>query len=69
MKKIKELSTKVLILVPWWKDLLFAIPQRSILGPILFNKLLCNFLLLIKDVDFACHPDYNTLYNAGDNIN
>ena len=53
MEEIKEVSTKILILGPWWKDLLFAVLQESVLGPLLSNKFLCNLFLLIKDADFA----------------
>ena len=48
-----------------WMDILFGIPQGSVLGPLLFNIGLCDMFHFCKDVDFASYADDNTLYCIG----
>ena len=48
-----------------WIDILFRVPQGSILGLLLFNIFLCNIFLFCKDVDFANYADDNTAYYIG----
>ena len=43
-----------------WQDILYAVPQGSILGPLLFNIDLCDLFLIMNHEDIANHADDNT---------
>ena len=47
-----------------WEEVLFAVPQRSILGPLLCN----NLLFTTNETDFASYTGDNTPYVVGNNI-
>ena len=51
-----------------WSDILFGVPQGSILGPLLFNIFLSDLFLVVKDVNIASYADDNTLYDSCDTI-
>ena len=50
-----------------WEEILFGVPQGSILGPFLFYIFLCDRFLFIKDIDIASYADDNTPYTVHKN--
>ena len=65
LSKIQQ-RTKINQSYSTWKDILFGVPQGSILGPILFN--ISDLFLVAKDVNFASYADDNTIYQLGKTV-
>ena len=48
-----------------WSDILFGVPQGSILGPLLFNIFICEIINFFEYFDIANYADDSTTYCAG----
>ena len=51
-----------------WGDILFGVPQGSLLGPIICNIFLSDLFLIVDDIDIANYADDNTIYKEHKNI-
>ena len=51
-----------------WKDLTRCIPQRSVLGPLLFNIHINDLLLFIQNSNICNYADDNTIYACNKNL-
>ena len=60
--KNRKQKTKINSSYSSWEEILFGIPQRSILEPLLFNISLCDLFYMMNDSDFASNADDNTPY-------
>ena len=64
----RKQRTKVNHAYSSWKEILFGVPQGSVLAPILFNIFLSDFFLVISDIDFSSYANDNTIYDSGNSI-
>ena len=51
-----------------WLEIIFAVTQGSILGPLLFSVFLLDLFFIIENTDIASYADNNTPYIRTDDI-
>lgn len=56
--------TKVNFSYSPWEEILFGVPQGSILGPVLFHIFLCDLFFITNQTDITSYADDNTPYNT-----
>ena len=60
--------TKINMPYSSWEDIVFGVPQRFILGPLLFTTFLYDLLFIMKKIDFSGYADDNTPYKTAGTI-
>ena len=52
-----------------WFEILFGVPQGSILGPLLFNIFLAGLFFILNKIDIVNYADDNTPYTSSNDVN
>ena len=63
-----ENRTKIENTYSTWLDIIFGVPQGSILRPLLFNVFLVDLLFTVNDIDIASYADDNTPHMIADDV-
>ena len=66
--KNRKQRTKINSAYSCWEEIIFGVPQGSILGPLLFNIFLCDLFYMMSDTDLASYADDDTPYVSADTI-
>ena len=64
----RKQRTKINATYSSWEEILFGVPQGSILSPSLFNIFLCDLFWMVCEPDFASYANDNTPHILGDSI-
>ena len=64
----RKQRTKINTKYSSWEEILFGVPQGSILGVLLFNVFLCDLFFIMNESEFASYAHDNTSYTSGQNI-
>ena len=64
----RKQRTKIENTYSTWLDIIFGVPQGSILGPLLFNVFLADLFFTVNGIDIASYADYNTPYMIANNV-
>ena len=67
-KQRTKINSALLKEISALKEILFGVPQGSILGHLSFNIFLRDLFFIINEIDFASYADDNTPYVVGNNI-
>ena len=51
-----------------WEEIVFGVPEGSILGPLLFKMFLSDLFFIMKETDFSSYTDDNTPYRIAEII-
>ena len=51
-----------------WNEIKRAVPQGSILGPLLFNAFINDIFMFIEKTEICNFADDNTIYDCGENL-
>ena len=54
----------------YWEEIMFGVPQGSIIGPLFLglSPFLCDLFLIMENIDTASYADDTTLYTTGNSI-
>ena len=64
----REQRTKISNAFSRYSEIVYGVPQGSILGPLLFNIYMCDIFFDIIECDIGSYADDNTPYSFGFNL-
>ena len=66
--KNRKQRTKINSEYSSWEEIIFGVPQGSILGPLLFNIFICDLFFIMNETDFSNYADDTAPYVTGNNL-